>query len=70
VRAIANKLLQEFKSVKNIAQKSQDELEKVIGIAKAKLVVEFYKTKTDSINCYPFFYMLEDFSIPKDHVQN
>jgi excinuclease ABC subunit C len=43
--AIANKLLQEFKSVKNIAQKSQDELEKVIGIAKAKLVVEFYKTK-------------------------
>lgn len=43
--AMANKLLQEFNSVKNIAQKSQDELEKVIGKAKAKLVVEFYKTK-------------------------
>ena len=42
---MANKLLQEFKSVKNIAQQSQEDLEKVIGKAKAKLVVEFYKTK-------------------------
>ena len=42
---MANKLLQEFNSVKNIAQKSQEDLEKVIGKAKAKLVVEFYKTK-------------------------
>ena len=42
---MANKLLQEFKSVKNIAQQSQEDLEKVIGKAKAKLVVEFFKTK-------------------------
>ena len=39
----ATQLLQTFKSVKNIREASEDELSKVIGKAKAKLVYEHFK---------------------------
>lgn len=39
----AEKLLREFKSVKKIKESSLEEIEKVAGKAKAKLVVEYFK---------------------------
>ena len=42
---IAEKLLQEFGSVKTIQTSSLNELEKITGKAKAKLVYDYYKTK-------------------------
>ena len=40
--ATAQKLLSEFKSVKKIKETSLDELEKIAGKAKAKLVHEYF----------------------------
>lgn len=42
---VAEKLLTEFKSVNDIKTKSEEELSLVIGVAKAKLVFDFYKDK-------------------------
>lgn len=42
---VAEKLLQEFKSVADIKNKSVDELSKIIGKSKAMLITEFYETK-------------------------
>jgi excinuclease ABC subunit C len=42
-KSTAEQLLKEFKSVKNIQVKSQEELTKVIGLSKAKLVIEHFK---------------------------
>lgn len=43
-KSTAEQLLKEFKSVKNIKQKSQQELAKVIGLSKAKLVTEHFNS--------------------------
>ncbi|HSU50930.1 MAG TPA: helix-hairpin-helix domain-containing protein, partial [Segetibacter sp.] len=43
-KSTAQQLLKEFKSVKNIQTKSQEELSKVIGLSKAKLVKEHFVT--------------------------
>ena len=42
-KSTAEQLLKEFKSVKNIQLKSQDELSKVIGLSKAKMIIEHFK---------------------------
>jgi excinuclease ABC subunit C len=41
----ANKLLSHFKSVKGVKEASEDELASVVGKAKAKVIIEFYKSK-------------------------
>lgn len=46
-KSTAEQLLKEFKSVKNIQVKSQDELTKVIGLAKAKMVAEHFSDKSN-----------------------
>lgn len=48
-RSTAEQLLKEFKSVKNIQGKQQEELAKIIGLAKAKIVAEHFKAKTENI---------------------
>lgn len=42
-KSTAQQLLKEFKSVKNIQSKSQEELSKVIGLSKARIVTEHFK---------------------------
>ncbi len=42
----ANKLLSHFKSVKKIKEAPEPELATIVGKAKAKLIIEFYKTNT------------------------
>jgi excinuclease ABC subunit C len=42
----AKKLLSEFKSVKKIKEASEEELEKVVGKAKAKVIRDFYNSGT------------------------
>ena len=44
-KSTADQLLKEFKSVKNIQQKTEEELTKVIGISKSKMVLEHFKNK-------------------------
>jgi excinuclease ABC subunit C len=44
-KSTADILLKEFKSVKNIRQKTQEELEKLVGRSKAKIVVSYYREK-------------------------
>ena len=44
-KSTAEQLLKEFKSVKNIQLKSQNELSKVVGLSKAKMVVEHFANK-------------------------
>ena len=46
-RKVAEKLLTEFKSVNDIKLKSEDELAKIVGPAKAKLIIEFYHTSAN-----------------------
>ncbi len=46
-KTIATKLLVEFKSVNEIKKKSADELSAVVGMAKANLILEFYKKKKE-----------------------
>ncbi len=46
-KTIATKLLVEFKSVNEIKKKSADELSVVVGMAKANLILEFYKKKKE-----------------------
>lgn len=41
----ANKLLSHFKSVKRVKEAREDELTAIVGQAKAKLIIEFYKAK-------------------------
>lgn len=43
-KATANLLLKEFKSVKNVRERSLNEITAVIGIAKAALVIEYFKS--------------------------
>jgi excinuclease ABC subunit C len=38
-------LMKEFKSVKRISQAKLEDLESVVGMSRAKKIVEFYKTK-------------------------
>lgn len=40
----AEMLIQEFKSVKRVKEASQDEIEKIIGRAKAKMLVDYFKS--------------------------
>ena len=48
-KSTAEQLLKEFKSVKNIQLKSEEELAKVIGLSKAKMVKEhFLQTRSNS----------------------
>jgi excinuclease ABC subunit C len=42
-KATADMLLKEFKSVKNIREKSFEELSKIIGKAKANIILEYFK---------------------------
>jgi excinuclease ABC subunit C len=42
-KATADMMLKEFKSVKNIKEKSADELSQLIGKAKAKIVLDYFK---------------------------
>lgn len=42
-KSTAEQLLKEFKSVKNIQLKSQEELSKVVGTSKAKMIIEHFK---------------------------
>lgn len=44
----AEKLLIELKSVKNIKEAALEELEKVIGLAKARLVFDFFQSKKEN----------------------
>lgn len=44
-KSTAEQLLKEFKSVKNIQLKSEDELTKVIGLSKAKMVTAHFSSK-------------------------
>lgn len=46
----AEKLLIELKSVKNIKEAALEELEKVIGLAKARLVFDFFQSKKENIS--------------------
>lgn len=41
-KATADTLLKEFKSVKNIREKNSEEIEKIIGKAKAKVVMDYF----------------------------
>lgn len=41
----ANKLLSHFKSVKRVKEATEDELAAIIGKSKAKVVIDFYKSK-------------------------
>ncbi|MBO9618353.1 MAG: excinuclease ABC subunit C [Niabella sp.] len=43
----ADQLLKEFRSVKNIKEKSLDELAAVIGVAKAQLIVNYFSGNSD-----------------------
>ncbi len=43
---VANKLLTEFKSIEEIKSASEDDLAKIIGRAKAKSIIDFYKQKS------------------------
>lgn len=45
-KSTAEQLLKEFKSVKNIQLKSEDELGKVVGLSKAKIIIEHFNNKT------------------------
>jgi len=44
-KSTAEILLKEFRSVTNIREKDLSELEKVVGRAKAKLVIDYWKDK-------------------------
>jgi excinuclease ABC subunit C len=46
----AKKLLSHFKSVKRVKEATEEELTAIVGKAKAKLVVEFYKKEIPGIN--------------------
>ncbi|MBK6273585.1 MAG: hypothetical protein IPF58_02320 [Saprospirales bacterium] len=46
---LANKLLLDFGSVKNIEKANLVDLEKTIGKTKAKIVYDFYNTKNVSL---------------------
>ena len=48
-KATANVLLKEFRSVKNIREKSLDELEKMIGKAKARIVYDYFKAGNEGL---------------------
>ncbi len=43
-KATADLLLKEFKSVKNIREKSMEELERLIGKAKAKIIYDYFQS--------------------------
>ena len=43
-RTTANLLLKEFKSVKNIKEKTEEEIAGIIGKAKADIIIKYYKT--------------------------
>jgi excinuclease ABC subunit C len=45
-KSTAEQLLKEFRSVKNIQLKSEEELTKIIGVSKAKVVLEHFASKT------------------------
>ncbi|MCW3118222.1 MAG: excinuclease subunit [Chitinophagaceae bacterium] len=47
--SIANQLLQEFRSVAKIKEKTQEEIEAVVGKAKAKLVFDYFKRQQETI---------------------
>jgi excinuclease ABC subunit C len=44
-KATADLLLKEFKSVKNIREKKQEELENLIGSAKTRIIMEYFREK-------------------------
>jgi excinuclease ABC subunit C len=44
-KATADLLLKEFKSVKNIREKKQEELEKLVGSAKTRVIMEYFREK-------------------------
>jgi excinuclease ABC subunit C len=44
-KSTADILLKEFKSVKNIREKKQGELEKVVGAARTRLIMEYFREK-------------------------
>jgi excinuclease ABC subunit C len=44
-KATADLLLKEFKSVKNIREKTQEELEKLVGSAKTRIIMEYFREK-------------------------
>jgi excinuclease ABC subunit C len=44
----AQKLLNEFKSVKEISNASFDQLKKVVGNSKAEIIIQFFKSKNNS----------------------
>ncbi|MGC4101634.1 excinuclease ABC subunit UvrC [Ferruginibacter sp.] len=46
--ATADQLLKEFKSVKNVQSKTAEELEKIVGKAKARIVVDYFKEQQPS----------------------
>jgi len=48
-RATAERLLKEFRSIKNIRKKDKTELDKIIGKSKARALMEYFK-KTDLLN--------------------
>jgi excinuclease ABC subunit C len=45
-KTTADMLLKTFKSVKNIREKNQEELEKLVGTARAKLIVDYFQVKS------------------------
>jgi excinuclease ABC subunit C len=47
----ANLLLKTFRSVNNIRQQPEDELAKIVGVSKAKIVKDFFNQE-DSIKPY------------------
>lgn len=44
-KATADILLKEFKSVRNIREKKQEELEKLVGASKTRLIMEYFREK-------------------------
>jgi excinuclease ABC subunit C len=45
----ANQLLKTFRSVNNVRKQTLEELAKVVGISKAKIVRAYFNTQEDSI---------------------
>ena len=48
-KATADLLLKEYKSVKNIRIKSQEEIETLIGKSKATIIANYFVSKEDSV---------------------
>ncbi len=49
-KATIDQLLKKYKSVKNIKEKSPEELASVIGVSRAKLLITFFKNQSDLLD--------------------